>query len=37
LGKLKVLVTLGAGIEAESGRSELKPTLGKTGTIAGAA
>jgi hypothetical protein len=37
LGKLEVLVTLRAGIEAESGRSKLKPALGKTGTIAGTA
>jgi hypothetical protein len=37
LGKLKILVTLGTGVEAESDRSELQPALGKTGTTAGAA
>jgi hypothetical protein len=34
---LNVLVTLRAGVEAESSRSELEAALGKTGTIAGVA
>jgi hypothetical protein len=34
---LNVLVTLRAGVETESSRSELEAALGKTGTIAGAA